>query len=424
MNHFEYRNNTLFCESVSVASIAEAVGTPFYLYSTATLRRHFKAFDGSFSDTSHITCFAVKSCSNLSILRLFAGMGGGADIVSGGELFRALKAGVNPKRIVYSGVGKSEQELYFALKSEILLFNVESEQELLRLQEVASGLGIKAQVSFRVNPDVDAKTHPYISTGLAMNKFGIPIEDAEEVYAQAEKMPDIDVCGVSCHIGSQLTEISPFVESFRKLKDFIGRLKKNNINISYLDIGGGLGITYDAEEPPHPREYAKAIKQEMESLNKNGCNCTLILEPGRVIVGNAGILVTRVEYIKRGTVKKFVVVDAGMNDFARPSLYNAFHDIRPVERTERDHEMVDVVGPICETGDFLAKDQEVPVCNPGDLIAVMSAGAYGFSMASNYNSRPRAAEVLVNGDEFFVIRKRETYESLIAGEIIPDFLIN
>ena len=423
MNHFEYRNNTLFCESVSVASIAEAVGTPFYLYSTATLRRHFKAFDGSFSDTSHITCFAVKSCSNLSILRLFAGMGGGADIVSGGELFRALKAGVNPKRIVYSGVGKSEQELYFALKSEILLFNVESEQELLRLQKVASGLGIKAQVSFRVNPDVDAKTHPYISTGLAMNKFGIPIEDAEEVYAQAEKMPDIDVCGVSCHIGSQLTEISPFVESFRKLKDFIGRLKKNNINISYLDIGGGLGITYDAEEPPHPREYAKAIKQEMESLNKNGCNCTLILEPGRVIVGNAGILVTRVEYIKKGPVKKFVVVDAGMNDFARPSLYNAFHNIRPVERTERNHEVVDVVGPICETGDFLAKDQEVPVCNSGDLIAVMSAGAYGFSMASNYNSRPRAAEVLVNGDEFFVIRKRETYESLIAGEIIPDFLI-
>ena len=424
MNHFEYRNNTLFCESVSVASIAEAVGTPFYLYSTATLRRHFEAFDGSFSNTSHITCFAVKSCSNLSILRLFAGMGGGADIVSGGELFRALKAGVNPKRIVYSGVGKSEQELYLALKSEILLFNVESEQELLRLQKVASGLGIKAQVSFRVNPDVDPRTHPYISTGLAVNKFGIPIEDAEEVYAQAEKMPDIDVCGVSCHIGSQLTEISPFVESFRKLKDFIGRLKKNNINISYLDIGGGLGITYDAEEPPHPREYAKAIKQEMESLNKNGCNCTLILEPGRVIVGNAGILVTRVEYIKKGPVKKFVVFDAVMNDFARPSLYDAFHDIRPVERTERDHEVVDVVGPICETGDFLAKDQEVPVCNPGDLIAVMSAGAYGFSMASNYNSRPRAAEVLVNGDKFFVIRKRETYESLIAGEIIPDFLIN
>ncbi|MEA2085254.1 MAG: diaminopimelate decarboxylase [Thermodesulfobacteriota bacterium] len=424
MNHFEYRNNTLFCESVSVTSIAEAVGTPFYLYSTATLRRHFEAFDGSFSGAPHVTCFAVKSCSNLSILRLFAGMGGGADIVSGGELFRALKAGVNPKRIVYSGVGKSGQELYFALKSEILLFNVESEQELLKLQKVASGLGIKAQVSFRVNPDVDAKTHPYISTGLAMNKFGIPIEDAEEVYAQAKKMPNIDVCGVSCHIGSQLTEISPFVESFRKLKDFIGRLKKNNINISYLDLGGGLGIIYDAEEPPHPREYAEAIKHEMESLNENGPNCTLILEPGRVIVGNAGILVTRVEYIKKGPVKKFVVVDAGMNDFARPSLYNAFHDIRPVEQTERAHEVVDVVGPICETGDFLAKDQEIPACNAGDLIAVMSAGAYGFSMASNYNSRPRVAEVLVNGDEFFVIRERETYESLIAGEIIPDFLKN
>ena len=423
MHHFEYQNNNLFCESVPVASIAEAVGTPFYLYSTATLSRHFEAFDGSFSDTPHITCFAVKSCSNLSILRLFAKMGGGADIVSGGELFRALKAGVDPKRIVYSGVGKSEQELRTALQSGILLFNVESEQELERLQKVASELKVKAPVSFRINPDVDPKTHAYISTGLAKNKFGIPIEEAEEIYAQARNMPDINVCGVSCHIGSQLTEISPFVESLKKLKTFISRLRDININISYLDLGGGLGITYNDEEPPHPRDYAKAIKLEMASLNENGRNCTLILEPGRVIVGNAGILVTRVEYTKKGPVKKFVIVDAGMNDLARPSLYSAFHDICPVERrADRGNEVVDVVGPICETGDFLAKNQEVPVFNSGDLIAVMSAGAYGFSMASNYNSRPRVAEVLVKENEFFVIRKRETYESLIAGETIPDFL--
>ncbi len=417
MHHFEYKNNILHCESVAVPKIAEGVGTPFYLYSTATLTNHFKAFDGAFEAIPHITCFAVKSCSNLAILNLFAGLGGGADIVSGGELYRALNAGVDPRRIVYSGVGKTADEMRYALKSGILMFNVESEQELAKLQEVAAELEMKAPVSFRVNPDVDPKTHAYISTGLAKNKFGIPIDKAEKVYSDAKSLPNIEVLGVSCHIGSQLTQISPFVESLQKLKGFIKRLQNAGISISYLDLGGGLGIQYDAEQPPHPREYAEAIKKEMQDLN-----CTLILEPGRVIVGNAGILVTRVLYTKAGAKKKFVIVDAGMNDLARPSLYGAYHAIQSVIRTERGKEVADVVGPICETGDFLAKDKEVPVSEAGDLLAVMSAGAYGFSMSSNYNSRPRVAEVLVTGGEYFVVRKRETYESLIQGEQVPEVM--
>lgn len=416
MHHFDYQNDILHCESVAVPKIAEAVGTPFYLYSTATLTNHFKAFDGAFQSIPHITCFAVKSCSNLAILSLFAGLGGGADIVSGGELYRALNAGVDPKRVVYSGVGKTAEEMRYALQSGILMFNVESEQELAKLQEVAAGLKMTAPVSFRVNPDVDPKTHAYISTGLAKNKFGIPIDKAEQAYADAKAMPNIEILGVSCHIGSQLTEISPFVESLQKLKGFINRLQNAGISISYLDLGGGLGIQYDAEAPPHPQEYATAIKEEMRELN-----CTLILEPGRVIVGNAGILVTRVLYTKAGT-KKFVIVDAGMNDLARPSLYDAHHAIQPVVRKNQGQEVADVVGPICETGDFLARGKEVPVSETDDLLAVMSAGAYGFTMSSNYNSRPRVAEVLVSGDDFYVIRERETYESLIQPERIPDFV--
>lgn len=415
MHHFNYISDILHCESVAIPEIAESVKTPFYLYSTATLTTHFKAFDGAFRDIPHITCFAVKSCSNLAILNLFAGLDGGADIVSGGELFRALKAGVDPKKIVYSGVGKTEDELRYALEAKILMFNIESVQELAKLQEVAAGLQIKAPVSFRVNPDVDPKTHAYISTGLAKNKFGIPIDEAEQIYADAQAMSNIDVLGVSCHIGSQLTRVSPFVESLQKIKGFINRLKETGVSISYLDLGGGLGIQYDAEEPPLPEEYANAIKQEMRDLN-----CTLILEPGRVIVGNAGILVTKVLYTKAG-LKKFVIVDAGMNDLARPSLYNAFHAIQPVVQTNRGTEVADVVGPICETGDFLAKGQDVPLCESGDLLAVMSSGAYGFTMSSNYNSRPRVAEVLVNDKGYRVIRERETYESLISGEHIPDF---
>ena len=417
MHDFNYQQDDLFCENLAIRDIAAQVGTPFYLYSAATLSRHFKAFDGAFSDVDHITCFATKSCSNIAILRLFAGLGGGADIVSGGELFRALKAGVDPKRIVYSGVGKTEQEIRFALTSGILMLNVESLQELHAIQSVAAALGVKAPVSFRVNPDVDPKTHAYISTGLAKNKFGIPIGQAEEAYRMAQQLDHIEVLGVSCHIGSQLTDVSPFVESLHKLKGFIARLNAQNIAIRYLDLGGGLGITYDAEQPPHPEVYAAAIKQEMKELP----NCTLILEPGRVIVGNAGMLVTKVLYTKAGG-KKFIIVDAAMNDLARPSLYDAYHAVLPVAKNDRKYEVADLVGPICESGDFLARGKEIPAAESGELLAVMSAGAYGFSMSSNYNSRPRVAEVLVSGNQFHIIRQRETYDDLVRGEVIPEFL--
>ncbi|MFH2122927.1 MAG: diaminopimelate decarboxylase [Pseudomonadota bacterium] len=418
MNHFVSTNGELFCEKVSVADIARDVGTPFYLYSKATLTRHYQAFDSAFAGIDHLTCFAVKACSNIAILNLFSGLGGGADIVSGGELYRALAAGVDPKQIIYSGVGKTEQELRYALESGILLFNVESSQELERLQQVAAAKGVRAPVSFRVNPDVDPRTHAYISTGLAKNKFGIPIDEALDLYVLAKGMENIEVKGVSCHIGSQLTLISPFIESLRKVKIFVERLAAQGITIDFIDLGGGVGIIYDEEKPPHPRDYAEAIKEELQ-----GCKATLILEPGRVIVGNAAILVTEVQYTKsnRGTekVKKFVVVDAAMNDLTRPSLYGAYHAIVPVHEKGADSEVVDIVGPICETGDFLAKDRELPRVEQGDLLAVMSAGAYGFSMSSNYNSRPRVAEVLVDGSHYEIIRRRETFESLVQGETIP-----
>lgn len=416
MHHFHYSGDRMYCEDVSVSEIAEAVGTPFYLYSTATLRQHFKAFNSSFA-IPHLTCFAVKACSNLAILGLFAGMGGGADIVSGGELFRALKAGIDPKKIVYSGVGKNAGEIRQALQAGILLFNAESEQELDALHREAEALGVEAPVSFRVNPDVDPQTHAYISTGLAKNKFGIPIERAAALYQKAQALPHTKVIGVSCHIGSQLTQISPFIESLRKLKRFINQIEAQGITITHLDIGGGLGITYNQEEPPHPSQYAEAIRAEMQDLN-----CTLILEPGRVIVGNAGILVCRVLYTKRGG-KNFVIVDAAMNDLARPSLYGAYHEIQAVARKSSERVVADLVGPICETGDFLSKDKEIPALGQGDLVAVMSAGAYGFSMASNYNSRPRVAEVLVDGSFFHTIRRRESYNDLIRGESIPDFIV-
>ncbi len=414
MHDFHYRNGELHCEGVAVAEIAAQVGTPFYLYSEKTLSNHFQAFDDAFRELPHLTCFAVKSCSNLAILNLFGKLGGGADTVSGGELFRALKAGVASKKIVYSGVGKTAAELRAALGAGILLFNVESEQELAQLQAVAAELGVVAPVSFRVNPDVDPKTHAYISTGLAKNKFGVPIEEAERLYLAASRMANLKILGVSCHIGSQLTTVAPFLESLRKLKKFIARLRQAGVEISYLDMGGGLGIRYQAEEPPPPAAYAAALKQELQELN-----CILILEPGRVIVGNAAILVTKVLYTKRG-VKKFIVVDAGMNDLARPSLYDAFHGVQAVRPGEGgETEVADLVGPICESGDFLAKDRPLPLCKSGELLAVMSAGAYGFSMSSNYNSRPRVAEVLVRGEEFFVIRARESYDDLIRGESLP-----
>ncbi|MFH7326756.1 diaminopimelate decarboxylase [Desulfurivibrio sp. C05AmB] len=416
MDHFHYLDRVLQAEEVPVPEIAAAVGTPFYLYSTATLRRHFTAFDQAFAGLDHLTCFAVKSCSNIAVLRLFAQLGGGADIVSGGELYRALTAGVDPARIVYSGVGKTKPEIRYALESGILMFNLESEQELVAVQECAAELKLTARVSFRVNPDVDPQTHAYISTGLAKNKFGIAIAEAGRVYRAARDLANIEIVGVSCHIGSQLTQVSPFIDTVAKLKDFLARLAGDGIEIKYLDIGGGLGIRYHQEEPPLPAEYGAAIREALGDLA-----CTLILEPGRVIVGNAGILVTKVLFTKSGQ-KKFIVVDAGMNDLARPSLYDAHHGIIPVVKGEAGTEVADVVGPICETGDFLARGQEVPVAVPGELLAVQSAGAYGFTMSSNYNSRPRVAEVLVNGREFHLIRRRETYEDLIRGEAIPDFL--
>ena len=422
MYHFIYKDNELYCESVAIADIAKAVGTPFYLYSCATLVHHFNTFDKSFGDLPHLTCFAVKSCSNLAVLRLFSTLGGGADIVSGGELYRSLKAGIDPRRIIYSGVGKTEEELRYGLVSGILMFNVESEQELEKLQQIAQEQDLVAPVSFRVNPDVDPKTHPYISTGLAKNKFGIPIEQAEKVYLRAMEMSHIKVMGVSCHIGSQLMEISPFTETLQKVKQFISRLETLGISIDYLDLGGGLGVRYQDEKPPHPQEYARALKEEMK-----GVKCTLILEPGRVIVGNAGVLISQVLYTKQSQTKNFIVVDAAMNDLARPSLYDAHHEILPVSRkagqaTDETLEIADVVGPICETGDFLARDRQLPVFGQGDFMAVMSSGAYGFTMSSNYNSRPRVAEGLVKDDQFYVIRERENYETLIRDENIPDFL--
>jgi diaminopimelate decarboxylase len=417
MHHFEYRNNELYCEEIPITEIVRAVGSPFYLYSDATIRQHFRAFDGAFDGINHLTCFSMKSNSNLAILRLFVLEGSGADIVSGGELYRALKAGFNPKTIVYSGVGKVVEDLEFGLRSDILMFNVESTQEIYQLNEVAKKLDKKATVSIRVNPDVDPQTHPYIATGLKENKFGILISSALEEYIVAAGLSNLMVSGISCHIGSQLTDVKPFVEALRSLEELKKRLEEIGIRIDYLDLGGGLGITYDREEPPHPKEYAEAIKKELDMED-----LTLILEPGRVIMGNAGILVTKVLYTKSTQGKTFIVVDAAMNDLIRPSLYGSFHAIQPVKILERKKIKADIVGPICESSDFFAKERDVESFEPGELMAIMSSGAYGFSMSSNYNSRPRVAEVMVKENQYYIIRKAESYEDLIRGEVIPDFL--
>jgi diaminopimelate decarboxylase len=417
MNHFFYKEDELYCEDLAVADISEQIGTPFYLYSYSTIKRHFQVFNNAFKDLEHLTCFSLKSNSNLAILRLLAMEGGGADIVSGGELFRALKAGIAPDKIVYSGVGKTPKDMDFALKSGILMFNVESDQELQVLNKVALEIGCKAMIAIRINPDVASLTHPYIVTGLGENKFGIQLEDSLHTYALAKRLKNIDVKGISCHIGSQLTEIDPFVEALRRLKELIKELKKMGLDIRYLNLGGGLGITYNDEKPPHPLDYARALR---DTIGEN--RFTLILEPGRVIIGNAGILVTRVLYTKSAGKKRFIIVDAGMNDLIRPTLYNSFHAVQPVKMTHSRMLTATLAGPICETGDFLAKDRKMPAFKPGNLVAIMSAGAYGFSMASNYNSRPRPAEVMVKGDVFSVIRARETYDYLTSGEMIPSFL--
>lgn len=410
-------DNKLWCEEVPIDEIANDVGTPFYLYSHRTLTRHFRVFDAAFAEIPHIICFSVKANSNTAVLRIFVGEGSGMDIVSGGELYRVLQAGADPKKVVFSGVGKKVDEIEYALRAGILMFNVESAQELEVINTCAGRMSKKAGISLRINPDIDPMTHPHISTGLKENKFGIDIDRSLDEYRQAKRLDHINIMGVDCHIGSQVVEISPFVDALKRLKKLIFLLGSEGIEIKYLDLGGGLGITYDRESPPQPEDYAKVIIDASKDID-----CTFIFEPGRVIAGNAGILVSRVLYVKSDAGKNFVVVDAGMNDLIRPSLYDSYHHIQPVFLSDREDFLADIVGPICESGDFLAKGRIIPMLNKGDLIAVMSAGAYGFTMASNYNSRPRIPEVLVKDNRYYVIKKREEYPDLIRGEEIPHFL--
>ena len=423
MHHFEMRRGEMHCEGVPLRRIADSVGTPVYVYSHATLSHHFGVFDGAFSAIPHVICYSVKANPNGSVIRTFTNLGSGADIVSGGELLRALSAGAPPEKIVYSGVGKQAWEIEEALKRGILMFNVESREELETIDAIAGRLRRKAPIAIRVNPDVDPKTHPYISTGLRKNKFGIHVEQAVKDYEWAARRRHIEVVGVDCHIGSQLTDVSPFVDAAARVRALVDRLLRKGMPIRYVDVGGGLGITYSDELPPRPRQYADAIISAF-----SGLDVTLVLEPGRVLVGNAGVLLARVLYTKAspgpaGTGKKtFVIVDAAMNDLARPSLYGSYHAVAPAVKKARRKVVADIVGPICESGDFLAKDREIPALVSGDLIAVMSAGAYGFSMASTYNSRPRAAEVMVSGSRFELVRERETLRDLTRGERTASFL--
>jgi len=417
MHHFKYRENVLFCEDLAVKQIADEVGTPFYLYSHATLTRHFQAFSTAFAGIDNLICYSAKANTNRAVLKLFADLGCGLDIVSGGELYRGLKSGFAPDHIVYSGVGKSADEIDYALEHGILMFNVESLLELELINERAGRLNKRAPIAIRVNPNVDAKTHPYISTGLKKNKFGIDAQAAIGGYRMAEDLEHVDVIGVACHIGSQITESDPFEEALKNLNALIKELKQMGINIKYLDMGGGLGITYADEKPPPLSEYANTIIKQLKNMDLK-----LVLEPGRVFVGNAGILVTKVLYRKTGGVKNFIIVDAGMNDLMRPTLYNAFHAIEPVVNSGQEPIVADVVGPICESSDFLAVDRSLATVDGGDLLAVMSAGAYGFVMASNYCSRPRVAEVMVKGGRFHVVKARETYADLVRGESVPPFL--
>ncbi len=415
MHFFFYKGKKLFAEGVSVERIAAEVGTPVFIYSFKTLTRHLNAFGSAFKETPHLICYSVKANSNIAILKTFAGMGSGFDIVSTGELFRVIKAGGDTKKVVYSGVGKRADEIEYALKKNILMFNAESSEELREINRIAKKLKKKASVAIRINPDVDPKTHPYISTGLKKNKFGIETHAAIKEYVYAKgNLKNIDLVGVDCHIGSQITRLSPFIDALRKVKTVVGTLRKEGIAIRYLNMGGGLGITYKDEDAPHPSKYGEAVIKETKGLG-----VTLIFEPGRNITGNAGILVTRVVYTKKSAGKNFIITDAAMNDLARPALYGAYHAIKPVIVTNAPEIIADVVGPICESGDFFAKDREIPSVEKGELLAIMSAGAYGFSMSSNYNSRPRAAEVIVKGNKFFTVRKRETLEDVVKGELLP-----
>jgi diaminopimelate decarboxylase len=421
MHHFAYRNGVLHAEAVNLVDLAQAVGTPFYCYSTATLVRHYQVFAGAFADVRSLVCYAMKANSNQAVVKTLAGLGAGADVVSGGELERARLAGIAPDKIMFSGIGKTAAELALAVDEGILCVNVESEAELELLASIAAGKGRTANVSVRVNPDVDAKTHAKIATGKAENKFGIPISRARDVYARAAKLPALKVTGVDMHIGSQITELEPFDDAFALLSEFVRALRADGHAISHIDLGGGLGIPYreDNEPPPHPDAYAMLVKRATRDLD-----CTLIFEPGRLIVGNAGILVTRVLYLKRGEAKSFVIVDAGMNDLIRPTLYEAHHDIRPVREppAKAPRIVADLVGPVCESGDFLALDRDMAAPQAGDLIAVMTAGAYGAVQAGTYNTRALVPEVLVREREWALVRPRLETSDLIALDRLPPWL--
>lgn len=420
MDHFEYRDGLMHAEELPLDRVAEQFGTPCYVYSRATLSRHLRAYTEALRDHPHLICYAVKANSNLAVLDVLARQGAGFDIVSVGELERVLAAGGDPAKVVFSGVAKQEAELARALEVGIKCFNVESTAELERLNSVAGSLGKIAPVSLRVNPDVDAGTHPYISTGLKDNKFGIAVSEAREVYRRASAMDHLRVVGLDCHIGSQLTELAPFLDALERLLVLLDTLREDGIEVEHLDLGGGLGVTYRDETPPHPSEYASALLERL-SRWPGSERLTLLFEPGRSIAANAGVLLTRVEFLKPGETKSFAIIDAGMNDLIRPALYQAWQAIVPVDaRSPRDTGVYDVVGPVCETGDFLGKERELAIA-AGDLLAVCSAGAYGFVMASNYNSRPRPAEVMVDGDRAHLVRRRERLEELWAGEsLLPD----
>ena len=413
MNTFAYHDGQLYCEATPLRAIGDAVGTPTYVYSAGAILSAFEAYERALAAVTHLSCYAVKANMNLAVLALLAHAGAGADVVSGGELYRALRAGFEPQRIVFAGVGKTREEIREGLKADILFFNVESAAELAAVDEVARAEGTRARIGIRVNPDIDPETHPYIATGLKTSKFGIPSREAREVYRRAAALPGIEIVGIHMHIGSQLTKVTPIADSLARLAELIEGLREDGIRLRYLNVGGGLGIRYREESPPSPGDYVRALKPLLERLG-----LTVLIEPGRSIVGNAGALLTRVVYRKATEGRRFVVVDAAMNDLIRPALYNAHHEIRPVAEPQEAAtlEVVDVVGPVCESSDFLAKERPLPPVDEGALLAVLSAGAYGFAMASNYNARPRAAEVLVHGDRFEVVRRRESYEDMIAGE--------
>ncbi|GBD26415.1 Diaminopimelate decarboxylase [bacterium HR30] len=415
---FTYRGNELHVEGVPLRQVAETVGTPAYVYSRAALEERFDSLATAFAQVPHLICYSVKANSNLAVLRTFARRGGGFDIVSAGELYRVQQAGGDPAKVVYSGVGKSPEEVRTALRAGILLFNVESLAELEMLDQVAAQEGRIAPVALRINPDVDPQTHPYIATGLRKSKFGVPMADAVDAYRHARGFRHLRIIGLDCHIGSQLTSLAPFRDALHRVRDLWQRLVREGFHIEVIDVGGGLGIRYRDENPPSFAEYAQTVIDALQPFSG-----TIVLEPGRSLVGNAGVLLTRVQYLKQTGEKTFVIVDAAMNDLIRPSLYGSYQEILPVQPSNhQESAIVDVVGPVCESGDFLARDRELPPVRPGDLLAVMSAGAYGFVMASNYNTRPRAAEVLVDGNVFSLVRLRETYPDLLRGETIPTWL--